>query len=343
MSSGPRCRSVSVSNDATMSSRAAAFDTFASPAAIGQGNGRLRGAHSPVVAGELHALRDRVAERRGRLGIGTQPVDDRMARGDRPARRGRYLADAVARLDRVRPAVPRRLLHVARRQLGQELDALQLAHQRVAQAGRELAQHDVADGICVPAGNAAAASVMALALRRAAFRFPRGSAAASPARSASPGDGRTRLRASGACRRIWPHPVSATMIGSLPHGLPRMRRHASNPFMCSMPMSRKTTSGRNSASAETAANPSCVTRTSLPISSSSSPMLVARSTLSSATRMRRRRASGAAAAASVAGSSPRRRRRSLGMHRQANDELAALGGTLAVHFDRSRRASPPAA
>ena len=124
------------------------------------------------------------------------------------------------------------------------------------------------------------------------------------------------------------------MTGSFPHGLRRIWRHASSPFSFAMPMSRKTTSGRNSDSAATAAMPSWVTRTSLPINSSRSPMLVARSTLSSATRIRRLLREGAPAASSATWTSGCRAGRHVDEQRQPDDELAAGCAAFAVHFDR---------
>ena len=53
-----------------------------------------------------------------------------------------------------------------------------------------------------------------------------------------------------------------------------------------MPMSRRITSGRNSAASSTACMPSRTVRTSLPIKRNIVPMLSAASTLSSATRIR---------------------------------------------------------
>jgi hypothetical protein len=45
--------------------------------------------------------------------------------------------------------VGRAVVHLARSELGQELDALQLAHHRVPQPGSELAQDDIANGVGV--------------------------------------------------------------------------------------------------------------------------------------------------------------------------------------------------
>jgi hypothetical protein len=62
MSSAPGCRSVSVSTVVTMSSRAADFENFRLASGTGHLDRRLRGAHPPIVARELHALADGLGE-----------------------------------------------------------------------------------------------------------------------------------------------------------------------------------------------------------------------------------------------------------------------------------------
>ena len=161
-------------------------------------DGRLDPAHPPIVACQFHALTDDFGERPARAVVGPQPFDHRMARCDCLAGGRRYSADAVAH-PRIVGAGPQQ----ARPELRKKLNALQVAHQTVTQAGRELAQNHVPDGIRVPvAGGVHRVSAVTLS----AVRFPRETARVPQARRASPSDDRSRRRASGACRRAVPSP-----------------------------------------------------------------------------------------------------------------------------------------
>src|SRR4051812_35168089 len=69
-----------------------------------------------------------------------------MTRDDGRLARRRNLVDAFAHL-----AFVRALDQQPGRELGEELDALQLTHEGMPQTGCKLAQHDVTDAVRVPA------------------------------------------------------------------------------------------------------------------------------------------------------------------------------------------------